>query len=41
MQQLDLLTCSDEDLLMEYVICNEPELLLLDSILRESFGASV
>lgn len=36
MQQIDLLTLSDEDLLMEYVICNEPDLLMLDAILRES-----
>ena len=36
MQQIDLLALSDEDLLMEYVICNDPELLLLDAIVSES-----
>ena len=36
MQQIDLLTLSDEDLLMEYVICNEPDLLMLDAFLSES-----
>lgn len=36
MQQIDLLTLSDDDLLMEYVICDEPDLLMLDTILSES-----
>ena len=36
MQQIDLSTLSDYDLLMEYVICDEPDLLMLDTILIES-----
>jgi hypothetical protein len=39
MQQIDLLTLSDDELLMEYVICNEPDLLYLDTILRETIKA--
>lgn len=39
MQQIDLLTLSDEELLMDYVICNEPDLLMLDTILRETIKA--
>lgn len=37
MQQIDLLNLSDEELLMEYVICNEPDLLMLDALLQDSF----
>jgi len=41
MYQLDPLYCTnDEQLLMEHVICNEPELLYLDTILRESLNRS-
>ena len=39
MQQIDLLTLSDDELLMDYVICNEPDLLYLDTILRETIKA--
>ena len=38
MQQIDLLNLSDEELLMEYVVCNEPDLLMLDALLKESFN---
>lgn len=40
MYQLDPLSLmSDEQLLMAYVICNEPDLLMLDAILGESLKA--
>ena len=35
-QDYDLLQLSDEQLFMEYVICNEPDLLYLDALLCES-----
>ena len=39
MYQLDPLYClSDEKLLMDYVICDDAELLNLDAILTESFA---
>lgn len=31
----------DEELLMRYVICDEHELLFLDTLLRESFAQAV
>ena len=38
MTQIDpLATIDNEQLLMEYVICDEPDLLYLDTLLRESF----
>lgn len=36
MMQIDpLLTIDNEQLLMDYVICDEPDLLFLDTVLRE------
>ena len=40
----DKLNCSlgsDEELLMRYVICDEHELLFLDTLLRECFAQAV
>ena len=40
MHQLDTLPAqSDDQLLMNYVICDEPDLLYLDTLLRESLKA--
>jgi hypothetical protein len=39
MYQLDPLYCTrDEDLLLDYVICGDAELLYLDTILRETLS---
>ena len=39
MHQLDTLTAqSDDQLLMNYVICDEPDLLYLDTFLKESLN---
>lgn len=42
MKQIDpLCTLSDEQLMMEHIFCNDPELLLLDTILSECFYKKV
>ncbi len=39
MHQLDsLLSQTDDQLLMNYVICDEPDLLYLDTFLKESLN---
>jgi hypothetical protein len=39
MYQIDPMYCmSDEKLLMDYVICGDPELLYIDTLLRESLN---
>ena len=42
MMQIDQLPLQNDDqLLMEYVICNEPDLLYLDTLLKESLNPKV